>query len=985
MAWRTEKTKNGQDLVWDGVEQGIAPSPTKGTANIQNANIATELGEAMVSYGRIKQNQEAISGGTLTASVSDGATLLAGPAALQAGQWITISASTIPALTGNVDYLVVAGGGGGGGANSGSAAGGGGAGGMLTGTTAVAVQSYAITVGAGGAGGDGATSVRGSTGSNSVFTGIATATGGGGGGSGGGSTSPGLAGGSGGGGGSDGTVTGGLGTVGQGKDGGAGRTAATKAGGGGGGATAVGAAAASGVGGAGGAGTASSISGASVTYAGGGGGGSVGGAGTAGAGGAGGGGAGGAEVDGTIGTVTLGGGGGGGGGSAPSNGALGGSGVVIISYTTNSISAIGGAITTSGGNTIHTFTSNGTFTVLSIATGTYFVSYKDSSNKVKLSSLYDPYGLHPILHGTSGTATFSTLTTVASPIAKATEKYSDSTTTQYRYYMLDSNSYIWVYDTAVYTSTLAANGVGIKWMLPDPTAYGAGTFTGMNVLNGWLFALTKAQIRGKPTSDLGLAFTALTNGGLINPFATHTNFAFVGHQGKMYYCDGNYIGMLFPTTSFETGQANIQSFASYTASTTTGTVTALLSGSIPYTANSAGATVRIPAVFFTDQYGSQPVNLVPLTVYYIQATAGLATFEVYTASSGGSAINIQTGAGGNQFFNTFYPIGTHSGIGGDHTLVEFSPQRLNLPSFEVAQSMVEIGNTVIVGGITNTLYPWNQVDAIPSDFIFLPESNVKTMINVNNMGYVFAGNKGNIYITNTSVASLVTKVPDYCAGVPGTPLTYIEPYFTWGDAMYVRGRVYFSILDQLSTKTGNCGGIWSFIPTQNFYVGQDIGLALRQENRSSYGSYNGVATVLLPNEQQNAVSPQYWSGWQNSYSVAASTFGIDATDTVPATLAVIETDLLNSGTYLDKTTFGQLEYKLSTPLASGDSVQLYYRLNATSAWATCGTTIFDVSEPISGYYEINFQKTQWTQIRAELTSNGTTSSSFVRFKEIRLR
>ena len=44
----------------------------------------------------------------------------------------------------------------------------------------------------------------------------------------------------------------------------------------------------------------------------------------------------------------------------------GGSGIVIISYPTGLITATGGTITTSGGNTIHTFTSNGTFTVTSL-------------------------------------------------------------------------------------------------------------------------------------------------------------------------------------------------------------------------------------------------------------------------------------------------------------------------------------------------------------------------------------------------------------------------------------------------------------------------------------------------------------------------------------------------------------------------------------------------------------------------------------------
>jgi hypothetical protein len=34
---------------------------------------------------------------------------------------------------------------------------------------------------------------------------------------------------------------------------------------------------------------------------------------------------------------------------------------VIISYVTGTMTATGGTVTTSGGNTIHTFTSSGTF------------------------------------------------------------------------------------------------------------------------------------------------------------------------------------------------------------------------------------------------------------------------------------------------------------------------------------------------------------------------------------------------------------------------------------------------------------------------------------------------------------------------------------------------------------------------------------------------------------------------------------------------
>lgn len=272
----------------------------------------------------------------------------------------------------SVWYLVVAGGGGGGS----YAGGGGGAGGFRTNGAinhVVSVQAYPITVGGGGNGAPDTTH-DGTNGSDSVFDTI-TSTGGGRGGS--QNKNPasganGQNGGSGGGGGGPeaGATTGGSGTPGQGNNGGTGEGGGAKnVGGGGGGASAVGGngnhGAPPNTGGNGGDGTASTISGSSATYAGGGGGGAGNGAGNnPGSGGAGGGGAGGKDGGaGTAGTANT---GGGGGGSYTGAGGAGGSGIVILRYTTGTIVATGGTITTSGSDTIHTFTGSGTFDVTSI-------------------------------------------------------------------------------------------------------------------------------------------------------------------------------------------------------------------------------------------------------------------------------------------------------------------------------------------------------------------------------------------------------------------------------------------------------------------------------------------------------------------------------------------------------------------------------------------------------------------------------------------
>ena len=293
-----------------------------------------------------------------------------------------VTSLTSVGLTYVAEVLLVAGGGAGGGG-----AGGGGGGGLLVGTLNLTPgQSYSIVVGAGGSG---QTLAGGSTpaandGSNSSAFDLTTIGGGGGGAY---STTAdnqdGRAGGSGGGGGLNevgASNAGGAGTAGQGFAGGnsnqpssIGYCAA-----GGGGAQAAGGDRVNLNAGAGGAGKLNSITGAALYWAGGGGGGASNGFGGNGGIGGGGGGAGGdiagtgggsalnAGANGTTSNVGGNGGantGGGGGGmsvSAVTSGS-GGSGVCIIAYAGGQ-KGTGGAVTFANGNTIHTFTTSGTFT-----------------------------------------------------------------------------------------------------------------------------------------------------------------------------------------------------------------------------------------------------------------------------------------------------------------------------------------------------------------------------------------------------------------------------------------------------------------------------------------------------------------------------------------------------------------------------------------------------------------------------------------------
>ncbi len=314
----------------------------------------------------------------VTSFDSDGFTLGSGAGENRNGDtyiYMAIKQNPTPyPLAGNMSFLVIAGGASG----AISHGGGGGAGGLRTsyGSTSgggssaesditLAAGTYTITVGAGANGVTPAGSnLAGNNGADSSIaaTGLTTITsiGGGGGSAYNGQTTPGN-GGSGGGGGNQ-SQAGGLGTAGQGYNGGTGSSSSINyPTGGGGGAGAVGGNGSGTSAGNGGAGLETSITGSSVAYAGGAGGSSFRG-GTAGTGGIGGG-ANGTNSDGTGNAGTVNTGGGGSGATAATSGA-GGSGVIILRLLTSeySSSTTGSpTVTTDGDYTVLTYTGSGTY------------------------------------------------------------------------------------------------------------------------------------------------------------------------------------------------------------------------------------------------------------------------------------------------------------------------------------------------------------------------------------------------------------------------------------------------------------------------------------------------------------------------------------------------------------------------------------------------------------------------------------------------
>jgi hypothetical protein len=325
------------------------------------------------------------------------------------------------------------------------------------------------------------------------------------------------------------------------------------------------------------------------------------------------------------------------------------------------------------------------------------------------------------------------------------------------------------------------------------------------------------------------------------------------------------------------------------------------------------------------------------------------------------------------------------------TTYTFNKQALALPALDNANCLAELGINLLVGGQRNLIYPWNRTATSFSYPIFLAESNVAKMQTVNTNTYIFCGNRGRIYITNGTQAQLTYKIPDHLSGT-------IEPYFFWGGVGFNRNDLYFGVYatdnsgNALATGNQAYGGVWA--------VNLDTG-AMRLLNQLSYGSYAGYASAIISQVQPltglngpftKPAGTGLYIGWANATPGSGGTlYGIDASTTTPYTngQAYIISDIIPIGTNLEPQTPQQFEFKLSAPLKTSESVQLYIAGNLTDMLGQTGTytsvgTFNGDNTSLSYLWPCPLQKLQWLLVKIILTGISS-SPSYNRLVEIRVK
>ncbi len=317
----------------------------------------------------------------------------------------------------------------------------------------------------------------------------------------------------------------------------------------------------------------------------------------------------------------------------------------------------------------------------------------------------------------------------------------------------------------------------------------------------------------------------------------------------------------------------------------------------------------------------------------------------------------------------------------------WNPTALRLPSTEIAQCLGEVGRNLLIGGIRNFVYPWDRISSSFSYPIMMPEQTTVRIVTANNLAYLFAGNRGRIYVTNGSSVDQWYSIPDNLTGAS-------KPYFHWQDAMWHRNKVFFSFASTTNSAPGTAqtllGGVWSVDTTTK---------ALVCENKLSYGTYGGWASVLLsqfirPSWGNTSITTGtsgegYYAGWYDGVSA----YGVDAFDNASQGTSVpyssyetyVDLDMTPVGQVLTPRTFENVEFKLGRPLVSGEKVKIQYRTDLSQSFSDsqlvgeCTTT-----DAISDLFTVSWDNVQWIQFRVLLSSTNS-SPSFVRLREVRMR
>lgn len=300
----------------------------------------------------------------------------------------------------------------------------------------------------------------------------------------------------------------------------------------------------------------------------------------------------------------------------------------------------------------------------------------------------------------------------------------------------------------------------------------------------------------------------------------------------------------------------------------------------------------------------------------------------------------------------------------------FTQQALDLPPNYRIKCLEELGNNLMIGTWMGTnvynfrvadIFPWDRSSSSFGQPITINENGVNAMININSILYLSAGIDGGIYSCNGVQANAIAQIPQSLSDISGGK--YLE--FYPGAITNYKGKLYFGVSGG-GTSAIDGMGVYSLTQTSK-------GNILNLEHAVSSLNY-GASNVLKIGALLPITRDSLLVGWRDN-----TTYGIDMTTNTSYAYGTnysgyFISPLYQVGTPLVKRQFTQGEFILSKELATGEGIQISYRVNLTDSWTTIGTyTYATLGAVMSHNFNADMPDSELLQIKVGLLGTSTTT------------
>lgn len=281
----------------------------------------------------------------------------------------------------------------------------------------------------------------------------------------------------------------------------------------------------------------------------------------------------------------------------------------------------------------------------------------------------------------------------------------------------------------------------------------------------------------------------------------------------------------------------------------------------------------------------------------------------------------------------------------------FSVRALDLPNDEIANWLEELGDNLLVGGLTtNKIYPWNRVDDSYNLPLAVPEIGIYRLKNLGGNVYICAGKLGNIYVSQGSYVREFVSLPAYVINPNGS---LDQNVITWGGVSEKRG----SLLVGVGTIGNENSGVYK--------IYQDGRITI--DNVPSTGTTNATA-LFAPDDY-------YYVGYSGG---ADRVSGVRYSDYS----TIVHSAFYQVATKTQKGTFSKLDMVLSRA-ATGGSVRVSYRTQTSGSFTTIATFTADSTNNTFQEDNIGLVDLENIQIQIEL-SDSAVGSVDIELVELRL-